>query len=127
MTPLHPLFAGEQYSGIRAVPGTPVLYISEFNAIVFSDLHLGFEEALARGLDYSSGGRKASYTLGMFVPRIQLKRAIEMLERVFSVVKPRIVVINGDLKHAFDRLLKQEREEVKKLIEYLLVTSSYFK
>jgi len=94
------------------------MYVQSFNAIIFSDLHLGFEEAVARGLDYTGG--KTSHTYGMFIPRIQFKRVREVLDYVFSVVKPSKVIINGDVKHAFDRLLRQEREEVKKLIEYLL-------
>ena len=118
MSRLHPLFSEERYSGIYVVPGTPVLYISAFNAIVFSDLHLGFEEAAARGLDYSSS--KTSYVVGMFIPRIQLRRIVETLDRVFEILSPNKVIINGDIKHAFDRLLKQERQEVKKLLDYLV-------
>ncbi|MET1159448.1 MAG: metallophosphoesterase [Thermoprotei archaeon] len=102
---------------IYIIPGTPVIYVKDIDSIIFSDLHLGFEEAVARGLDYSS--RESSYSVGMFIPKIQLKRIIETLDKVFSIVKPRKVIINGDVKHAFDRLLRQEREETKKLIEYL--------
>jgi len=118
MTNLYPLFSEEKYRGIYIVPGTPVLYLEDFNAIVFSDLHIGFEEAVARGLDYSAS--KTSYVMGMFIPRIQLKRIIEVLDKVFNIVEPDKVIINGDIKHAFDRLLRQERKEVRQLLDYLL-------
>jgi putative SbcD/Mre11-related phosphoesterase len=118
MKHFYPLFGEERYSGFYIVPGAPIIYIEDLDAIVFSDLHIGFEEAVARGLDYSS--RKTSYAMGMFIPRIQLKRIIETLEQVFNIVEPRRVIINGDIKHAFDRLLRQERREVRQLLDYLL-------
>jgi len=118
MTSLYKLF-NDKYKDITIIPGSPVLYIEEFNSIVFSDLHLGFEESVARGLDYTYG-RKSSYSLGMYIPRIQLRKILNTLDEVFKSVKPRKVIINGDVKHAFDRLLKQEREEIEKLINYLI-------
>lgn len=118
MKPLYPLFINNKYRDIYIIPGTPILYIESFNAIVFSDLHIGFEEALARGLEYNVSG--TSYSAGMFIPRIQLKKAIEILDVVFNTVNPRRVIINGDIKHAFDRLLRQERREIRELLDYLL-------
>jgi len=115
---LYPVYGNSEYGGLYIIPGTPVLYVKGYDTIVFSDLHIGFEEAVARGLDYSTS--KTTYVVGMFIPRIQLKRIIETLNTVFEVVKPKRVVINGDLKHAFDRLLRQERDEVKHLLNYLL-------
>jgi len=55
----------------------------------------------------------------VFLPRIQLKRVIELLGGVLGKLVVKRVVVNGDLKHAFDRLLKQEREEVVRLVNYL--------
>ncbi|MEM4947533.1 MAG: metallophosphoesterase, partial [Thermosphaera sp.] len=81
------------------------------------DLHLGFEEAVARGLDYTLRGG-SSYS-AMFLPRVQFKKIIETLENVLTRVKVDRVIINGDLKHAFDRLLRQEKSEVRELIRYL--------
>jgi putative SbcD/Mre11-related phosphoesterase len=104
--------------GLYIVPGTPVLYIEKNDMIVFSDIHLGFEEYVARGLDYRD--RKTQGYIAMFIPRIQLRNTLKVLDKVFSLIKPRRALVNGDLKHAFDRLLRQERIEVEKLLDYLL-------
>jgi len=114
MNNLHPLSANH---GIYITPGFPILYIREIDTAVFADLHLGFEEALARGLDYSSS--RASYVSGMFIPRIQLKKIKDTVSRFLEIIKPRKIIINGDLKHAFDRLLRQEKVEVKEFIDFL--------
>ncbi|MEM4718038.1 MAG: metallophosphoesterase [Desulfurococcaceae archaeon] len=99
------------------VAGTPFIYISSSNTLVMSDLHLGFEEAASRGLFYSL--RRGGGYYAVFVPKIQLRRTISMLDHPLNKLKIERVVINGDLKHAFDRLLRQEKEEVIELIKYL--------
>ncbi|WP_440059802.1 metallophosphoesterase [Thermogladius sp. 4427co] len=103
--------------GVYVYPGLPFAYIKSIDALVMADLHLGFEEAAARGLEYSLRGR--SGYAGVFLPRIQFRRTVEMLGKAFRIHKPSRVVINGDLKHAFDRLLKQERDETLQLIEFI--------
>jgi putative SbcD/Mre11-related phosphoesterase len=113
----------EKFSDIFIVPGTPFLYIKSIDLLVFADAHLGFEEAVARGLDYHSGRhRDYRYFLGgMIIPKRQLRRLIEYFEVAFRLLEkpPKTVLVDGDLKHAFDRLLRQERIEVMRLIEYL--------
>jgi hypothetical protein len=109
--------------GLYVYPGLPFLYVEDLDALVLSDLHLGFEEAAARGLEYSLRGR--SGYAGVFLPRIQFKRAVEMLGKAFRLHKPRRVIVNGDLKHAFDRLLKQEKEEVARLIDFIRSNDIY--
>ncbi|MGC9012181.1 MAG: metallophosphoesterase [Thermogladius sp.] len=103
--------------GLYIYPGLPFAYLSELDALVMSDLHLGFEEAAAKGLEYSLRGR--SGYAGVFLPRIQFRRTVEMLARAFKIRRPGRVIINGDLKHAFDRLLRQEKEEVSRLIDFI--------
>lgn len=109
--------------GLYLVPGTPFIYIPEINAIILSDLHLGYEEALARGYIYVAGkrGNHVRYVGSIIVPRRQLRGILEYFNRAFKILGERVekVIINGDLKHAFDRLLRQEREEISKLIDYL--------
>ncbi|WP_165487987.1 metallophosphoesterase [Aeropyrum pernix] len=92
-------------SGLFIVEGTPILYHRPSSTILFSDLHLGYEQAMAEA--------------GVFLPRVQLRRAILTLDRVVMGLKPKKVVIVGDVKHAFDRLLKQEALETAKLLEWL--------
>ncbi|AEM39311.1 phosphoesterase [Pyrolobus fumarii 1A] len=91
--------------GIEPVAEHPAVYIRSLRALVFADLHLGFEEEAAKH--------------GYFLPRVQLKRALKMLEEAFSLYDPDRVIIVGDVKHTFERLTRLEREEVAKLFEYL--------
>lgn len=114
---LYRLISGENLPSIYAIPGSPIAYIEDVDAIVLSDLHLGFEESAARGLDYVSG--KKSRAVGMFLPKIQLKRVLDVVGEAISLVKAKKVIINGDLKHAFDKLLRQERVEISKLLEFI--------
>jgi len=111
---LRPLFSNID---LNIVVGTPFIYIRESETLVLSDLHLGFEEAASRGLSYSLRG--SSGYMAVFLPRIQLRRTLSMLSFVLNEINVSRVVINGDLKHAFDRLLRQEREEVTELVKFL--------
>ncbi len=92
--------------GVEVVGETPVVYLRSLKAIVFADLHLGFEEEAARQ--------------GYFLPRVQLKNILKTLETVFSEKSNiELVIILGDVKHTFERLTRLEREEVSRLFEYL--------
>lgn len=113
---LRPLIP-DRDTGIHLVAGTPFLYLDELSTLIMADLHLGFEEAASRGLMYSL--RKTSGYLAMFIPRIQLKKTINMLRKPLEALKVKRVIINGDLKHAFDRLLRQEKEEITELVKFL--------
>jgi len=102
---------------LYVVSGTPFIYIGDSKTLVLSDLHLGFEEAASRGLSYSLRG-VSGYT-AIFLPRIQLRKTLSMLSLVLEELDVSRVIINGDLKHAFDRLLRQEREEITDLVKFL--------
>ena len=100
---LFPLLPGK---GLYILEGTPFLYHQPSSSLVAADLHLGYEEAMAR--------------LGVFLPRLQLRKALEMLEDAVKAVRPRRVVIGGDIKHVYERLLKQEVNESLRLVGKLL-------
>jgi len=89
---------------------TPVIYIKSINAIVFADSHLGFEEEMARH--------------GLYLPNYQLKKLLEVLNRVFREVKPKRIIIAGDVKHCFSSLSRQERYELSELFNYLTSITS---
>jgi hypothetical protein len=82
------------------------LYLKGSKTLVLADLHIGFEEALAKQ--------------GVLVPRFQYKDMIDRLEQIFAKVKPETVVLNGDLKHEFGAVTKQEWKETMRLFDYLL-------
>ncbi|MEM3926801.1 MAG: metallophosphoesterase [Desulfurococcaceae archaeon] len=113
---LKEIFPGSNVD-LHLVVGTPFLYVKQERTLIMADLHLGFEEAASRGLDYST--RRSGGYMAVFLPRIQLKRIISYLNNALSVLNVSRVIVNGDLKHAFDRLLKQEREEIIELADFL--------
>jgi hypothetical protein len=81
------------------------LYLKKHDTLVIADLHIGFEEALMKQ--------------GVLVPRFQYKDLIDRLEQIFARVKPKTVVLNGDLKHEFGAITKQEWKETMRLFDYL--------
>ena len=74
--------------------------------LVINDLHIGYEEALHRK--------------GVLVPRSQLEQIINKLKLILQKTKPRKIIINGDLKHEFGKVLRQEWREVLELLDFLL-------
>ncbi len=73
--------------------------------IAVSDLHLGFEEAIIEE--------------GIYLPPFQIKIVMEKLRKIIKKEKPKIFLINGDLKHEFARTLYVEVKEIRNLLEYL--------
>ena len=81
------------------------LFLREERALVISDLHLGFEGALAEQ--------------GVSIPRFQRKVILERLGRMLDRVRAEQVVIAGDFKHEFSRNLVDEWVEVKQVLRFL--------
>lgn len=88
--------------GLYIVGSKPILYSEADDVFIVADIHLGYEEAMA--------------SQGVFLPRLQLRKALKALSEARAIVRAKGVVINGDIKHAFERLLKQERVEVEEFI-----------
>ncbi len=95
----------ELLEGIRVVAELPVIYLPDINYIVLADTHLGFEEEMAGS--------------GVFVPRFQLRKLMDILETVFSEISPKGVIIAGDFKHQFSGLGRVERRELSIALSYL--------
>jgi len=91
--------------GFSIVAGYPGLFLTKHDSLVIADVHLGFESSISES--------------GIYVPRRQLAKTLETLDEMIKTTKPARVIINGDLKHDFSRLLRQEREEIVKLIDFL--------
>jgi len=86
------------------------LYIKYDKTLVFSDFHLGYEEALNKQ--------------GILVPRHQFDDTIRRLNSIFAKVASKgyevdTIVINGDLKHEFGTISNQEWRDTIKLLDYL--------
>lgn len=81
------------------------LYIKKHKTLIISDLHLGYENAME--------------LKGVLLPRFQLKDILKSLEKIFSKVEIEQIVINGDLKHEFGKILKQEWKDILQFFDYL--------
>ncbi len=83
------------------------LWLKREKVLIISDLHLGYEEYL--------------HQKGVLLPRTQARLIKEELQKLFQIVKPKIIIINGDLKHEFGTILRQEWKEVLGLVDFLLL------
>ena len=81
------------------------LFLRGERALVISDLHLGFEGALAEQ--------------GVSIPRFQRRVILERLGRMLDRVKAEKVIVAGDFKHEFSRNLTDEWIEVKQVRRFL--------
>lgn len=73
--------------------------------LIISDLHLGYEEAL----NYQ----------GLMIPKFQYPKIIHRMEEIHSRSECSRIIINGDLKHEFGKINRQEWKETLKFIDYL--------
>jgi putative SbcD/Mre11-related phosphoesterase len=94
---------------MEILPGFEVnglsLYLKKEKTLVISDIHIGLEEAMNRQ--------------GVLIPRFQLKRVLEELERVIGQTRPERIVIAGDLKHEFGGISEQEWRDTLKVLDFL--------
>ncbi len=80
------------------------IFLSKQHALIISDIHMGYEEAMK----------------GVMLPRFQLQDTIEHLDAVFKQTgKLKQIIITGDLKHEFGKILTQEWRNVLKFVDYL--------
>ncbi|MEW5937718.1 MAG: metallophosphoesterase [Candidatus Thermoplasmatota archaeon] len=96
---------------LALLPGVEItreggVWMREERAYVVADLHLGYEAAARRE--------------GAFMPPMQLKAVLAALDAIIRTYAPRTIVVNGDLKHSFDRNLRQEWEEVSMVLDHLM-------
>lgn len=76
------------------------------DTLIISDIHLGYEDALINQ--------------GYLVPRHQYKDTLDRLDKILKTAKPKTIIINGDLKHQFGSILRQEYADSIKFLNYLL-------
>ena len=91
--------------GVYAVSDLPMVYIPYFSVLVIADIHLGFEEDMA--------------SKGVFLPRVQLKKAMEFIEKGLAETRARVLVIAGDVKHHFEKLGKREARDVREFFSFV--------
>ncbi len=87
---------------VSIIPGYPTVIDKRRETIIIADLHLGYEEEAAEQ--------------GFFLPKLQYKKAVQLIEELHDMTKAKRLVINGDIKNSFNRLTIQEREETIKFL-----------
>ncbi len=92
------------------VNGFHAAFLPKLDAIVISDLHIGYEEELAKQ--------------GIFLSKTQLDELIKKLENLVKIIKTKRLIVNGDLRHGFSKITKMQRKELER---FFLNTTSYYK
>src|SRR2546425_2893447 len=81
------------------------LWLKEEDAVAISDLHLGFEAALAEQ--------------GVSIPRFQRREGLERLAPLLDAYEPEKLIIAGGFKHEFSKNLSDEWGEIKQVLRFL--------
>ncbi|MBN1792419.1 metallophosphoesterase [Candidatus Woesearchaeota archaeon] len=97
----------EAFKGARIIGLT--LFLEKEKVLVLGDVHVGYEEALNKQ--------------GVLIPRFQMKEIFSHLKKVFLEVKPRKIILLGDLKHEFGTISRQEWKDTLMLLDFLLKES----
>ena len=81
------------------------LYLKESKTLIIADTHIGYEESLNKQ--------------GIMITRFHFKELIKRLEKILKKVRPKTIIINGDIKHEFGKISDQEWRNTLKLIDFL--------
>lgn len=81
------------------------LFIKKQGILIISDLQLGYEENMTKE--------------GLYVPRLQFEMIKKRLSTILDSIKPNIILINGDLKHEFGTINRQEWKESLAILDFI--------
>ena len=84
------------------------LWLPKQKILIIADLHIGYEEAL--------------FEQGILVPRMMFKEMKNEIKKLLKL-KPKLIIINGDLKHEFGYISRQEWHETSDILNLLLEKS----
>ena len=87
--------------GVEAIE--TALWFPVQKVLVIGDVHMGYEESLSKR--------------GFLIPRTQFKESVKSIKKILSVVKPKLVIINGDLKHEFGEISSQEWIDISRFLD----------
>ena len=73
--------------------------------LIIGDLHIGYEDSLLNK--------------GIFIPKFQFDDTVKRLNKILEKVKPKSIVINGDLKHEFGTISEQEWKDTLRILDLL--------
>ncbi len=78
------------------------------DVLILSDLHIGYEEALNKQ--------------GILIPRLTFQQLYKKISELLKL-NPKTIIINGDLKHEFGSISRQEWKQTSKILELLTANS----
>lgn len=93
------------YGEVEVVEPYPAVYIPSIDSIVVAELHLGYEEAMVEQ--------------GLFLPRVQLRKEMDMLRGVLEKRRAGRIIVDGDFKHEFSRGGYREYREIGEMLDFL--------
>jgi len=94
----------EILDGVEIVEGLG-LFLRRFDVLVIADLHIGYEAALEKQ--------------GITLPKSQYPKIKKTVEEMIRIVRPKVLIVNGDLKHEFGEATRQEWKETLDFIDFI--------
>ena len=88
---------------IQIIDGMPILYLEDLEVVVLTDLHIGIEAIMSED--------------GTFSPFNQTEKQIETISEYLTIIKPKILLLNGDIKHSFHEPTRIENRDVKNFLQ----------
>ncbi len=83
---------------IELLDGLPIIHIKSLNALVVADLHLGYEGVMAKK--------------GALLPKVNLKKILELLDTGLIKTKAKTIIVDGDIKNEFSTVDQEEFNEL---------------
>lgn len=81
------------------------LFLEKYKVLILGDTHIGFDAAIAKE--------------GVLLPKYHFKDLMNRLSSIIEEVKPKKIVLNGDIKHEFGTISDEEWRNLLKLIDYI--------
>jgi len=80
------------------------IFLPKYKTIIIADLHIGYEEAVSNMFN---------------IPLKEFDKIFEEIKLITKKLKPERIIINGDIKHEFGKINKEEWNRVLELLEFL--------
>jgi hypothetical protein len=94
---------------MEILPGIEIkgkaLWHAKKKILIIADIHIGYEEAMKNE--------------GVYAPRTTFSELRKEIEEIL-LLKPKLIVVNGDIKHEFGRISNQEWKDAIEFLDLLL-------
>ncbi|MGC8572240.1 MAG: metallophosphoesterase [Candidatus Micrarchaeia archaeon] len=91
---------------IELIDGLPVLYIKSINALVISDMHLGYEGVIAKHT-------------GTVLPKMNLKYIKDIINEALTKKHATQLIVDGDIKNEFSKIDEEEFNELLDFVKFI--------